>query len=78
LHTAKTQFELQDMGMLFARAGCAVLVLDQVGYGERIEAYPWDREGYHSRYIEGMQLYLVGESLIKWMVWTSCAASIYC
>ena len=69
LHTPKTQFELQDMGILWARAGCAVLVLDQVGYGERIEAYPWEREAYHSRYIEGMQLYLVGESLIKWMVW---------
>src|SRR5215831_5250435 len=69
LHTAKTQFELQDMGILWARAGCAVLVLDQVGYGERIEGYPWNREAYHSRYIAGMQLYLAGESLIKWMVW---------
>ena len=69
LHTAKTQFELQDMGILWARAGCAVLILDQVGYGERLEAYPWSREAYHSRYVAGMQLYLVGESLIKWMVW---------
>ena len=69
LHGPKTQFELQDMGMLWARAGCAVLVMDQVGYGERLEGYPWEREFYHSRYITGMQLYTVGESLIKWMVW---------
>jgi cephalosporin-C deacetylase-like acetyl esterase len=69
LHAAKTQFELQDMGIIWARAGCAVLVMDLVGYGERFEAYPWEREFYHSRYVEGMQLYLAGESLIKWMVW---------
>jgi dienelactone hydrolase len=69
LHGPKTQFELQDMGMLWARAGSAVLVMDQAGYGERSEGYPWDREAYHSRYITGMQLYLVGESLMKWMAW---------
>ena len=69
LHWPKTQFELQDMGILWARAGCAVLIMDQAGYGERIEGYPWNRDDYHSRYITGMQLYLVGESLIKWMVW---------
>jgi len=69
LHAPKTQFELQDMGILWARAGCAVLVMDQIGYGERMEGYPWEREFYHSRYITGMQLYTVGESLMKWMVW---------
>lgn len=69
LHGPKTQFELQDMGIIWARGGCAVLVMDQIGYGERIENYPWDRENYHSRYITGMQLYLAGESLMKWMVW---------
>ena len=69
LHAPKTQFELQDMGMLWARLGCAVLVMDQVGYGERLEGYPWEREFYHSRYVTGMQLYTVGESLVKWMVW---------
>jgi len=69
LHAPKTQFELQDMGMLWARAGCAVLVMDQVGYGERLEGYPWEREFYHSRLVTGMQLNTVGESLIKWMVW---------
>jgi dienelactone hydrolase len=69
LHGPKTQFELQDMGILWARAGCAVLIMDQIGYGERIENYPWDRENYHSRYVTGEQLYLVGESLMTWMVW---------
>jgi Acetyl xylan esterase (AXE1) len=69
LHAPKTQFELQDMGIIWARAGCAVLVMDQVGYGERITTYPWDRSNYNSRYVEGEQLYLVGSSLITWMAW---------
>jgi cephalosporin-C deacetylase-like acetyl esterase len=69
LHRPKSQAELQDMGILWARAGCAVLIMDQIGYGERLETYSWNREGYHSRYATGMQLSLVGESLIKWMVW---------
>jgi len=69
LHWPKTQFELQDMGIIWARSGCAVLVMDQIGYGERLEFYPWDREAYHSRYIAQTQLYLAGESLMKWMVW---------
>src|SRR5581483_9503599 len=69
LHAPKTQFENQDMGIMWARGGAAVLVMDQPGYGDRLEAYPWAREFYHSRYVSGMQLYLVGESHIKWMVW---------
>jgi dienelactone hydrolase len=69
LHAPKSQFELQDMGIIWARAGCAVLVIDQVGYGERITTYPWDRSNYNSRYAEGEQLYLTGSSLITWMVW---------
>jgi cephalosporin-C deacetylase-like acetyl esterase len=68
-HRPRTQAELQDMGILWARAGCAVLIMDQIGHGERIQNYPWNREPYHSRYIMGMQLYLAGESLLKWMVW---------
>jgi cephalosporin-C deacetylase-like acetyl esterase len=68
-HRPRTQAELQDMGILWARAGCAVLVMDQMGHGERSQHYPWNREGYHGRYILGMQLYLAGESLLKWMVW---------
>ncbi len=68
-HRPRTQDELQDMGVLWARAGCAVLIPDMPGHGERLATYPWNREGYYSRYILGMQLYLAGESLMKWIVW---------
>jgi hypothetical protein len=34
-HNPKTQGELQDMGMLWARQGCLVLVPDLLGHGER-------------------------------------------
>jgi hypothetical protein len=34
-HNPKTQGELQDMGVTWARAGCVVLVPDQLGHGER-------------------------------------------
>jgi len=68
-HRPRSQAELQDMGILWARANCAVLIMDQIGHGERLQNYPWNREAYHSRYIMGMQLYLAGESLLKWMVW---------
>ncbi|HEU0140482.1 MAG TPA: acetylxylan esterase [Bryobacteraceae bacterium] len=68
-HRPRTQAELQDMGILWARQGAAVLIMDQIGHGERIQTYPWNREGYRSRYSTGMQLYVAGESLIKWMVW---------
>ena len=68
-HRPRAQMELQDMGILWARAGSAVLIPDNLGHGERIATYPWNREGYHSRYNLGMQLYVAGESLIKWMVW---------
>ncbi len=57
------------MGILWARAGSAVLVIDQIGHGERSQTYTWNREDYHSRYLLGMQLYLAGESLLQWMVW---------
>jgi len=68
-HAPKTQSELQDMGMTWARAGAAVLVPDQLGAGERLQSQPWPRESYYSRYALGMQLHLAGESLMKWMVW---------
>jgi dienelactone hydrolase len=68
-HAPKTQSELQDIGMTWARAGAAVLVPDQLGAGERVQSNPWPREGYYSRYALGMQLHLAGESLMKWMVW---------
>ena len=68
-HRPRTQAELQDMGILWARARCAVLIMDQIGHGERLQNYPWNREAYHSRYVMGMQFYAAGESLIQWMVW---------
>jgi hypothetical protein len=68
-HRPRTQAELQDMGILWSRVGAAVLIIDNLGHGERIQTYPWNREGYRSRYTTGMQLYIAGESLMKWMVW---------
>lgn len=68
-HRPRTQAELQDMGILWARAGSVVLIADNIGHGERIQTYPWNREGYHARYNLGLQLYAAGESLMKWMVW---------
>lgn len=69
IHNAKPQWELQDMGIMWSKAGCAVLIIDQVGYGERLETHPWDREYINARYIEGEQIYLAGSSLLTWMVW---------
>jgi dienelactone hydrolase len=68
-HAPKVQSELQDMGMTWARSGTAVLVMDQLGAGERLQTQAWPRESYYSRYALGMQLYLAGESLMKWMAW---------
>jgi len=77
-HNPKTQGELQDMGMTWARAGCYVLVPDQLGHGERrqhpyvdAKSYPGafkaGRQDYYFRYNLAPQLHLVGESLIGWM-----------
>lgn len=68
-HAPKTQWELQDLGMTWARSGTAVLVMDHLGAGERLQSQAWPGENYYSRYALGMQLYLAGESLMKWMVW---------
>jgi cephalosporin-C deacetylase-like acetyl esterase len=79
-HNPKTQGELQDMGMTWARLGCLVLVMDQLGHGERrqhpffdAKQYPHPfragRQDYYFRYNVGMQLHLIGDSLIGWMVW---------
>ena len=68
-HAPKTQSELQDMGMTWARSGTAVLVMDQICAGERTQTQPWSRESDYGRYAIGNQLYLAGESLIKWMAW---------
>lgn len=79
-HYPKTEGELQDMGTAWARQGCAVLVMDQLGHGERRQHpfqspsdYPSPfrvgRQDYYFRFNLGMQLHLVGDSLIGWMVW---------
>jgi hypothetical protein len=76
-HAPKVQMDLQDLGMTWARAGTAVLIMDQLGAGERIQSQPWIRESYFSRIAMGDQLYLVGESLMKWMVWDlECAIDV--
>ncbi|OAI47225.1 hypothetical protein AYO44_09910 [Planctomycetaceae bacterium SCGC AG-212-F19] len=77
-HNPKTQGELQDMGMTWARQGALVIVLDSLGHGERrahpfvdAKSYPGTfrvgRQDYYFRYNTAMQLYLVGESLAGWM-----------
>jgi cephalosporin-C deacetylase-like acetyl esterase len=79
-HNPKTQGELQDMGMTWARSGCLVLVMDHLGHGERrqhpfrsAKDYPHPfrpgRQDYYFRYNTGLQLQLAGESLLGWMVW---------
>jgi cephalosporin-C deacetylase-like acetyl esterase len=79
-HTPKTHGELQDMGMTWARSGCAVLVPDHLGHGERRQHdfrtekdYPKpfrpSRQDYYFRYNSALQLSAVGESLMGWMVW---------
>jgi len=79
-HNPKSQSELQEMGVLWAREGCLVLVMDQLGHGERRQ-HPFrskedyagefrpSRQDYYFRYNVAMQLHLVGESLIGWMAW---------
>ena len=79
-HGGKTGGELQDMGMTWARAGVAVLVPDQLGYGERRQhdfhteadypkPYRVSRQDYFFRYHSNLQLTAVGESLMGWMAW---------
>jgi hypothetical protein len=77
-HRPKEHGELQDMGMTWARAGCLVLVMDQIGHGERRQ-HPFrssrdykgefrvSRQDYYFRYDTGMQLHLAGSSLVGWM-----------
>jgi dienelactone hydrolase len=79
-HAPKTQGELQDMGMTWARQGCMVLMPDHLGHGERRQHpfrtdkdYPQrfrvGRQAYYFRYNAGLQLHLAGESLMGWMAW---------
>jgi cephalosporin-C deacetylase-like acetyl esterase len=77
-HNPKTQGELQDMGVTWARLGCLVLIPDQLGHGERRQhpfvdasSYPGSfkpgRQDYYFRFNVALQLQLIGESLIGWM-----------
>ncbi|HUT32911.1 MAG TPA: hypothetical protein VNE39_05485 [Planctomycetota bacterium] len=68
-HNPKEQSELQDMGVLWSRLGCLVLVPDQISHGERRQQPFAGREDYRHRMALGMQLHLVGESLMGWMAW---------
>jgi cephalosporin-C deacetylase-like acetyl esterase len=79
-HAPKTQGELQDMGMTWARQGWVVLIPDHLGHGERRQHpfqsdkdYPrpfrLGRQDYYFRFNAGLQLHLAGESLMGWMVW---------
>lgn len=79
-HNPNTQGELQDMGMTWARQGCVVLVPELLGHGERRQ-HPFNsnkdyprpfragRQDYYFRYNAGLQLHLIGDSLMGWMVW---------
>jgi dienelactone hydrolase len=77
-HNPKHEGELQDMGQMWARAGCHVLSLDLLGHGERrqhpfasVESYPSafrvSRQDYFFRHHVGLQLQTAGESLMGWM-----------
>ena len=68
-HNPKIQGELQDMGMLWARSGCMVLVMDQFCYGDRRNHAFGPRQDYWFRHVTGLQLHVIGESLMGWMVW---------
>src|SRR5436190_9390400 len=68
-HNPKTQSELQDMGMTWARAGCLVLIMDQLSYGERRQHAAGNRQDYRFRYINSLQLHVIGDSLMGWMAW---------
>ncbi|MBM3457049.1 MAG: hypothetical protein FJX77_00735, partial [Armatimonadetes bacterium] len=68
-HNPRFQGELQDMGALWARAGCYVLVPDQLDYGERRQHPAGSRQEYRYRYVNGLQLLALGDSLMGWMVW---------
>ncbi len=79
-HAPKTQGELQDMGITWARQGAVVLMMDMPGHGERRQhkfvdeaSYPRSfrvsRQDYYFRYNLGLQLPLIGQSLMAWMVY---------
>ena len=69
-HAPRTQSELQDIGMTWARAGRGGAgAWTSSAPASACSRNPWPRESYHARYALGMQLLLAGDSLMKWMVW---------
>lgn len=79
-HGGKIGGELQDMGMTWARSGVAVLVPDQLGYGERRQhdfntekdydkPFRSGRQDYYFRYNSNLLLSSIGDSLMGWMAW---------
>src|SRR4051812_40295171 len=52
-HNPKSQSELQEMGVMWARAGCLVLVPDQLGHGERRQHPFVDAASYPGPYRAG-------------------------
>jgi dienelactone hydrolase len=79
-HNPRTQGELQDMGLMWARAGCLVLVMDLLGHGERRqhpfrgkedypESYRPTRQDYYFRYNLAIQLQTAGDGLMGWLCW---------
>jgi dienelactone hydrolase len=78
-HNPKTQHELQDIGVSWAKVGCLVLVPDMIGHGERRqhpfvdatsypESFRVSRQDYYFRHNVALQLHVAGESLMGWMV----------
>ena len=57
------------MGEFWARKGAAVLLLERLGFGERVETTPLYRQAYASRFTFKKQLNLIGESHTAWMAW---------
>ncbi len=68
-HYPKKHGEMKDTGMIWARTGVAVLVMEHIGYGERLETSPLYRQAYESEYLLSLQLELVGQSLQGWIVY---------
>ena len=68
-HYPKTQGELKDCGIIWARTDCAVLILETLGHGERVETTPWYRQAYQSEYLIEMQLNLIDQSRYGWIAW---------
>ena len=78
-HDPKTEEELQCMGMTLAQQGCTVFIMDLLGHGERRQhpfitpgdyrgSFRVDRQDYYFRSVLGMQLDVIGESVMGWMV----------